>query len=338
MQLETALKIHFGFSEFRSSQKEIIETILNKKHVLTIMPTGTGKSILYQLPALMLEQMTLVISPLIALMKDQVDGLIEKNIDATFINSTLTKKEREQRYQNVAEGKYKILFVTPERFRKKEFVEIIQKRKISLLAVDEAHCISEWGHDFRPDYTRIAEFRSLLNNPTTIALTATATPDVQKDIIGQLGLEAEQVNVFNEGIGRPNLHLSVRDLWGEDEKLSAIQEIVEQNPGSGIIYFSLIKDLESMSNLLVRKGKKHLVYHGALENSRRKQVQDKFMRGKNQLVLATNAFGMGIDKEDIRFVLHAQIPGSLESYYQEIGRAGRDGKKSECVLLTMSRT
>ena len=186
MQLENTLKSYFGFSEFRSSQKEIINAVLDKKHVLTIMPTGTGKSVLYQLPALLLDGLTLVISPLIALMKDQVDSLMEKSIDAAYINSTLTKKEREQRYQYVAEGKYKLLFVTPERFRKEDFVKIIQKRKISLLAVDEAHCISEWGHDFRPDYTRIAEFRALMKNPTTIALTATATPDVQKDIIGQL--------------------------------------------------------------------------------------------------------------------------------------------------------
>jgi len=333
MQLETHLHKYFGFSAFRGQQKTIIEHTLAKKHVLALMPTGSGKSILYQLPALLLDDLTLVISPLIALMKDQVDGLRKKKIDAAFINSTLSKKEREQHYKDVAGGKYKILFVTPERFRKKEFVDIIRQRKISLLAVDEAHCISEWGHDFRPDYTRLAEFRQLMHNPLTIALTATATPEVQQDIIQQLGLGQKQVSIFNEGIERKNLFLSVTDLWGEDEKLAEILKIIHENPGSGIVYYSLIKDLESMSDLLKRKGVQHLVYHGALENNQRRRVQDRFMKGKDQLVLATNAFGMGVDKEDIRFVIHAQIPGSLESYYQEIGRAGRDDKKSECVLL-----
>ncbi len=332
-RLENTLKQYFGFDAFRGRQKEIIENILKRQHVLAIMPTGSGKSILYQLPALLLDDLTLVISPLIALMKDQVDGLRRKNIDAAFINSSLAKKEREQRYQNVADGKYKLLFVTPERFRKKDFLEILKKRTISLLAVDEAHCISEWGHDFRPDYTRLTEFRQIMNNPLTIALTATATPQVQKDIIRQLGLKQNKITIYNEGINRPNLYLSVIDLWGEDEKLQAILNLIKENPGSGIIYFSLIKDLENMSNLLSRNGKDHLVYHGALETRQRKHIQNRFMEGKNQLVLATNAFGMGIDKEDIRFVIHAQIPGSLESYYQEIGRAGRDGKKSLCVLL-----
>ena len=332
-KLENTLKKSFGFSIFRGRQKEIIENILTGRHVLAIMPTGSGKSILYQLPALLLDDLTLVISPLIALMKDQVDGLRKKKIDATFINSSLRKKEREKRYKNVADGKYKILFVTPERFRKKEFLGILKKRTISLLAVDEAHCISEWGHDFRPDYTRLTEFRKIMNNPPTIALTATATPEVQTDIIHQLGLQEKEVTVYNEGINRPNLHLSVSDLWGEDEKLQAILDLIKENPGSGIVYFSLIKDLENMSSLLSRKGITHLVYHGALETQQRKYIQDQFMNGQNQIVLATNAFGMGIDKEDIRFVLHAQIPGSLESYYQEIGRAGRDGKKALCVLL-----
>ena len=331
--LENTLKKYFGFNAFRGRQEEIIENVLKGQHVLAIMPTGSGKSILYQLPALLLKDLTLVISPLIALMKDQVDGLRKKGIDATFINSSLGKKEREKRLRNTAEGKYKILFVTPERFRKKDFVQVIQSRTISLLAVDEAHCISEWGHDFRPDYTRLTEFRRILNNPPTIALTATATPEVQTDIIHQLGLQENDVIIYNEGINRPNLHLSVSALWGEDEKMQAILNLINKNPGSGIVYFSLIKDLENMSALLSRNGMTHLVYHGALETQQRKRIQDLFMNGQNQIVLATNAFGMGIDKEDIRFVIHAQIPGSLESYYQEIGRAGRDGKKSICVLL-----
>jgi len=332
-KLEQQLKQFFGYQTFLGKQKEAIQFILNDEHVMVIMPTGSGKSIIYQLSALLLQDLTLVISPLIALMKDQVDALKRKNVDATFVNSSLNRKERESRYKNIAEGKYKILYVTPERFRKNEFLDVISKREISLLAVDEAHCISEWGHDFRPDYTRIREFRSLLRNPTTVALTATATPEVQKDIVEQLGLYQNQIHQIHEGIDRPNLHLQVQSLWGEDEKLEAIENLLSEQRGSGIIYFTLIKDLMDMSELLLRKGIKHLVYHGDLEPRQRKSRQDRFMNNENQLVLATNAFGMGIDKENIRFVIHAEIPGSLESYYQEIGRAGRDGKKSNCTLL-----
>ena len=331
--LENKLFEYFGYKQFRGRQKEAIEVILQQNHVMTIMPTGSGKSIIYQLPALLLRDLTLVISPLIALMKDQVDVLRRKNIDATFVNSSLTKSEREKRYQAISEGKYKILYVTPERFRKKEFLDIIAEREISLLAVDEAHCISEWGHDFRPDYTRLKEIRQVLKNPVTVALTATATPEVQKDIISQLGLKKDEVHHIHEGIDRPNLYLQVESLWGEDEKLQAILELLNQHKGSGIIYFVLIKDLSNMSELLHRKGIKHLVYHGDLDAGQRKSRQNQFMNNDNQLVLATNAFGMGIDKENIRFVIHAQIPGSLEAYYQEIGRAGRDGKDSICVLL-----
>ncbi|MEJ2543593.1 MAG: RecQ family ATP-dependent DNA helicase [Calditrichaceae bacterium] len=331
--LENKLFEYFGYKQFRGRQKEAIEAILQNKHVMTIMPTGSGKSIIYQLPALLLSDLTMVISPLIALMKDQVDVLRRKQIDATFVNSSLKKSERAKRYQAIGEGKYKILYVTPERFRKKEFLEIIARRKISLLAVDEAHCISEWGHDFRPDYTRLIEIRQMLNNPVTIALTATATPEVQKDIISQLGLKEDEVHQIHEGIDRPNLFLQLRSLWGEDEKLQAILKLLNQHKGSGIIYFVLIKDLSNMSDLLQRKGIKHLVYHGDLDAAQRKSRQNQFMNNDNQLVLATNAFGMGIDKENIRFVIHAQIPGSLEAYYQEIGRAGRDGKDSICTLL-----
>ncbi len=331
--LENILFEYFGYKQFRGRQKEAIEKIMQKKHVMTIMPTGSGKSIIYQLPSLLLPDLTLVISPLIALMKDQVDVLRRKQIDATFINSSLTRSEREKRYQAISEGKYKILYVTPERFRKKEFLEIIAKRNISLMAVDEAHCISEWGHDFRPDYTRLKEIRNVLNNPVTIALTATATPDVQKDIISQLGLKEKEVYQIHEGIDRPNLYLQVQSIWGEDEKFQVILELLKHQKGNGIIYFVLIKDLSSMSELLHRKGIKHLVYHGDLDAVQRKARQNQFMNSDNQLVLATNAFGMGIDKENIRFVTHAQIPGSLEAYYQEIGRAGRDGKNSICTLL-----
>ena len=327
------LKKYFGFDTFRGTQEEIIQRTLKCQHSLVIMPTGSGKSLIYQIPALMLNGLTVVISPLIALMKDQVDGLQKKSIDAIYINSSLNKEEREKRYKRLSEGRYKLLYVTPERFRKSEFVEILKKRKISLLAVDEAHCISEWGHDFRPDYTRLKEFRQLMSNPTTIALTATATQRVQDDIIKQLGLTAKEVKHYHEGIERENLYLDIHEVWGEEEKLRHLLEIIDQNPGNGIVYFVLIKDLNRMAELLSKKKIHYLKYHGDLTGEERKKVQEQFMGGENNLVLATNAFGMGIDKENIRYVIHTQIPSSLEAYYQEIGRAGRDGKHSVCSLL-----
>lgn len=341
--LQALLKRHFGYDEFRSTQLSVIETLLAQQHALVIAPTGMGKSLCYQLPALAwaassgsaARPLTVVLSPLIALMKDQVDDLRQRQIEATFINSSLSRREREKRYQAVGSGEYILLYVTPERFRKPEFLEVIARREVVLLAVDEAHCISEWGHDFRPDYTRVDEFRQLLGQPTTVALTATATPEVQADIISQLGLQPSDMRMFHSGIERPNLQLDVTHVWGDDEKLTAILETSEtalQSGGSGIVYFTLIKTLERFSGWLQEEGVPHLCYHGDLERRDRKRVQDEFM-ASDSLVLATNAFGMGIDKEDIRCVIHAEIPGSMESYYQEIGRAGRDGADAWCELL-----
>ena len=290
--------------------------VLARQHALVIMPTGMGKSLCYQIPALAQDGLTLVISPLIALMKDQVDGLVARGIDAAYINSSLTRVEREARYAAVAAGKYRLLYVTPERFRKPEFVELIARRRIDLLAVDEAHCISAWGHDFRPDYTRLREFRKILGDPTTIALTATATPEVQTDIITQLGLTRTQMQIFHEGIARPNLHLDVAEVFGEQKKREHIIKVRRVQPGNGIVYFALIKSLQTMSETLLAQRVPHLRYHGDLDTNERKRVQNRFMSGEGNLVLATNAFGMGIDKDNIRLVLHVETTFSLESYDQ----------------------
>jgi ATP-dependent DNA helicase RecQ len=339
---ESILAEYFGHREFRGPQGDIIRRTIDGNHSLVIMPTGMGKSLCFQIPALILAKrvrpesripLTVVLSPLIALMKDQVDALKQRGIAATFINSSLLATQRNTRYQEIASGKHDLLYVTPERFRKPDFLEVLRNREIVLLAVDEAHCISQWGHDFRPDYSRLRELRATMENPTTIALTATATPEVQQDIIRQLGLVETEIELFHEGIDRPNLRLQVKEVWGEQEKLSEILRVRRDFPGSGIVYFTLIKTLIRFSELLQDHGIEHVIYHGELDRQRRRSLQDRFMQDNGLLVLATNAFGMGIDKEDIRFVVHADIPGSLESYYQEIGRAGRDGLAAECLLL-----
>jgi RecQ family ATP-dependent DNA helicase len=321
----------FHFSDFRKWQAEIIDILLRRRDVVVVMPTGSGKSLCYQLPALLLDGVTLVISPLIALMKDQVDGLVENQIPATFINSTLTPSEQGQRLREIQQGRYKLVYIAPERFRNPGFMEGIQSCRVSLFAVDEAHCVSEWGHDFRPDYLRLKEVVEKLSHPPVAALTATATPDVRRDIITQLGLR--QPVTFVAGFDRPNLRFQVKKAEGEGDKIGTILGLLKKKEQRGIIYAATRKNVETVALTLQSYGYKAGSYHAGMEMESRKVVQDRFMDGTLPVVVATNAFGMGIDKADLRFVVHYDIPGSLEAYYQEVGRAGRDGKPANCLLL-----
>jgi ATP-dependent DNA helicase RecQ len=322
----------FGLKEFRPGQREVIETVLAGRDCLCVMPTGGGKSLCYQLPAIARDGVTLVISPLIALMKDQVDGLQARGLPATFINSTLTPEEQSSRLDQMARGEFKLVYVVPERFRSTRFVEAARQSNVRLLAVDEAHCVSEWGHDFRPDYARLGRFRAQLNNPPTIALTATATDSVRRDIVELLNLHDPAV--FITGFARPNLHYGVRVCPTDRDKDQTLFGFLEENPGSGIIYASTRKRCEELAaRIAERTHRSTTVYHAGLQPHDRRAAQESFMQGESEIAVATLAFGMGIDKSNVRFVVHYNLPGSIEAYYQEAGRAGRDGQPARCLLL-----
>lgn len=295
------------------------------------MPTGSGKSLCYQLPAMILDGVTLVVSPLIALMKDQVDALQARGLPATFINSSIPEPEQRARIESLRRREQKLVYIAPERFRSSRFTSAIRSIPVSLFAVDEAHCISMWGHDFRPDYLRLKHVIQSLGHTQTIALTATATPYVRSDIIQQLGLTQPQT--FVSGFDRPNLSIEVVHTEKEKEKISRIRALARKTDGSGIVYASTRKAVEQVGRELEHAGLTVSTYHAGMSDGVRVKAQDDFMSGRTQMIVATNAFGMGIDKPDIRFVAHYQIPGSIEAYYQEIGRAGRDGLPSTCVLL-----
>ena len=333
-----ALKAHFGYDDFREGQREVVEKLLSGKSLLGAFPTAFGKSICYQLPGLMLPGLTVIISPLISLMKDQVDTLREKEINSIgLLNSSLTLEEYQQELKRLVDGEVKLLYVSPERFRSRRFLNTLKSHKISLFVVDEAHCISQWGHDFRPDYLAL---RTAIQGvkPYSVALfTATATPEVREDIVNQL--QVEKCETLIQSVERPNLKFSVCEVPGEPEKYQLLTKQLEQLTGKGIVYAGTRRQTEEIAEHL--KGKSYRVdfYHGAREESERTRVQDAFFDDTAagiEIVVATNAFGMGIDKPDIRYVIHWTIAGSLEHYYQEAGRAGRDGKDSECILFFCS--
>jgi len=326
-----SLRQHFGFEDFREGQREVIGSILEGKDAVVVMPTGSGKSLCYQLPAMILDGVTLVVSPLIALMKDQVDALLARGLPATFINSSISEPEQRARIDGLRRREHKLVYIAPERFRSSRFNAALQQIPISLFAVDEAHCISTWGHDFRPDYLRLRNVIKSLNKVQTLALTATATPYVRSDIIQQLGLNHPQT--FVSGFDRPNLSIEVDHTERERQKIARIRNLARQISGSGIIYASTRKAVEQVGAKLKALDLKVSEYHAGMSDALRVRAQDDFMNGRTQMIVATNAFGMGIDKPDIRFVVHYQMPGSIEAYYQEIGRAGRDGLPSTCVLL-----
>jgi ATP-dependent DNA helicase RecQ len=334
LDLREPLRRYFGFADFRGGQEQIIQALLDGEHVLGIMTTGAGKSLCYQLPALLLPGVTLVISPLVALMHDQVEQLHRRGIDeATYLNSLLTPQELKNRLAGIRHGAFKLVYIAPERLRSQEFLQLLQEVPVSMLVVDEAHCISEWGHDFRTDYLQIGAVREKLGEVPVLALTATATPEVQEDILIQLRIL--NCRKFVTGFDRPNLALVFRREETKEQKYRAAFSFLQRQDGAGIVYAPSRNECEEVARYLrmALPNERIAFYHAGLRPEERREVQDAFMSDQVRIVVATNAFGMGIDKPDIRFVVHLHVPGSVEGYYQEAGRAGRDGQPAVCITI-----